>query len=151
MERIVDLKCLVNIALSWVVAARNSWHNCNGFSPNQLVFGYNSVVLDVISASPSTLQKRTNAEMVAASINAMHSARREFVKNESNEKIRRALLNQVRPNKEDNANGDMCILRESIRGAGKEQVLLWRETVSRPWSNTVVLIFEFPSADCKED
>ena len=34
-----DVKCDVATALAWAVAARNSFYNFGGFSPNQLVFG----------------------------------------------------------------------------------------------------------------
>ena len=51
-----DAKCNVHIALAWTVAARNALHNCHGYSPNQLVFGYNPAIPNVFSGAPSQLE-----------------------------------------------------------------------------------------------
>ena len=40
-----ECKCNLDIALAWVVSARNSLSNFSGFSPNHLVFGYNPAVM----------------------------------------------------------------------------------------------------------
>jgi hypothetical protein len=102
-----DCKCDVDTALSWAISARNALHNCHGYSPNQLVFGYNPVLPSVFSDSVSVLENRTSSQLIADNLNAMQSARSEFIKNESNEKIRRALLHQVRhTDVDDLANGD---------------------------------------------
>ena len=34
-----DVKCSLDVALSWALSAKNSLQNFHGFSPNQLVFG----------------------------------------------------------------------------------------------------------------
>ena len=91
-----DAKCDIHTALSWAVAERNALHNFSGYSPNQLVFTYNLSVPNVILNKPPALEGRVNSEIVADNFNAMHSAREEFISIESNEKIRRALLNQIR-------------------------------------------------------
>ena len=108
VQRIVsDTQCNAHIALAWAVAARNALQNYNGFSPNQLVFGYNPAFPNVLDSEPPALEATTSSKIVADNYNAGHAARREFLKNESNEKIRRALSHQVR---EDNVaeleNGD---------------------------------------------
>lgn len=97
VRRIIDdTRCDVQTALSWAVAARNSLHNFSGYSPNQLVFGYNPSLPNVMQNEASALETSTNSELVANHLNAMHSARRDFISIESNERIRRALLHQVR-------------------------------------------------------
>ena len=108
VQRIVsDTQCNTHIALAWAVAARNALQNNKGFSPNQLVFGYNPAFPNVLDSEPPALEDTTSSKIVADNYNAGHAARREFLKNESNEKIRRALSHQVR---EDNVaelrNGD---------------------------------------------
>ena len=41
------------------------------------------------------LENKTKSRMIADNLNAMHNAREDFIKNENNEKLRRALLHQV--------------------------------------------------------
>ena len=97
VQRIVsETKCNTHIALAWAVAAHNALQNNKGFSPNQLVFGYNPVFPNVLDSEPPALEVTTTSEIVADNLNAGHAARREFLKNESSEKIRRALSHQVR-------------------------------------------------------
>lgn len=99
VERIIDDSfCSVEIALSWAVCARNALHNFSGFCPNQLVFGRNPSFPNVFDSKPPALEERTNSEVVAQNLNAMNSARREFIRNESDDRVRRALLRQVRDN-----------------------------------------------------
>ena len=90
-----DAKCNVHTALAWTVAARNALHNCHGYSPNQLVFGYNPALPNVFSGAPPQLES-SSSEIVAQHLTAMHAARADFLKNESNEKIKRALKHQIR-------------------------------------------------------
>ena len=91
-----DTGCNVDIALSWAVSAKNALSNTHGFSPNQLVFGYNPVTPNVLDANPPMLENATTSHIVADNLNAMHRARQEFLRNESDEKVRRALLHRVR-------------------------------------------------------
>ena len=49
-----------------------------------------------MESEPPALEDTTNSKIVADNYNAGHAARREFLKNESDEKIRRALSHQVR-------------------------------------------------------
>ena len=51
---------------------------------------------NVIVGDGPLLEKRTKSRMIAENLNAMHAARVDFIKNESNEKLRRALLHQLR-------------------------------------------------------
>ena len=97
VQRVMDdSKCNVETALAWAVAARNSLHNFSGYSPNQLVFGSNPSFPNVLDCSPPALEGRSNSQIIADNLNAMHIARKEFLRSESDEKIRRALLHQIR-------------------------------------------------------
>ena len=91
-----DTNCNLLTALAWAVSSRNSLHNYMGFSPNQLVFGRNPVFPSVLDESPTVIEMKCHTKVVADNINAMFSARKEFLKNESSEKIRRALLHNIR-------------------------------------------------------
>ena len=113
VQRIMsDTKCNVHIALSWAVAARNALQNYNGFSPNQLVFGRNPAIPNVLECDPPALEGVTSSQIVADNLNAMNAAWQGHVNNDSNARIKRALLNQVR---EDNVaelkNGDSVVYK----------------------------------------
>ena len=78
-----------------------------GYSPNQLVFGFNPVLPSIFDGELPVIENRTTSKIVTDNLNAMHNARTNFLKNESCEKIRRALLYQVRSTDvEDLINGD---------------------------------------------
>ena len=47
-----DCKCDVEVALAWAMSARNALSNNSGFSPNQLVFGYNPAIPSVHDSIP---------------------------------------------------------------------------------------------------
>ena len=88
-----------NTALRWVVCARNCLMNNGGFSPNQLVFGKNPILPNLMgeeSSSPASLENGTEEGMVRETLNAMHKAREVFIKNEACNKLRIALKKKVR-------------------------------------------------------
>lgn len=91
-----DCACDVEVALAWAVAARNSLLNNHGFSPNQLVFGFNPAFPNVYQSDLPALESPSASQVVADNLNAMHRAREEFIKMESNERIKRALRHNVR-------------------------------------------------------
>ena len=89
----------LNLALKWVVSARNSLINNGGFSPNQLVFGKNPSMPNLMgdnTSSPASREGESEVNIVRENLNAMHKARETFVRNESCNKIRIALNKRVR-------------------------------------------------------
>ena len=117
VEKIMaDTEGDVDVALAWAVAARNALANFSGYSPNQLVFGYNPVLPNVISDKPPALEEVTASKMVRENLNAMHVARNEFLRLESNEKLRRALRSNVRSTLSENVvNGDEVFYKRNDR------------------------------------
>ena len=91
-----DSSCDVRIALAWAVSARNALTNNHGYSPNHLVFGQNPVFPNVLNSELPAMEKRTDSQIVADNLNAMHRAREDFIKAESSERIKRALSHNVR-------------------------------------------------------
>ena len=91
-----DVKCEVQVALAWAVYARNSYYNNSGFSPNQLVFGFNPGMPDIYNSKLPGLENVTSSEIVLRNLEAQRLAKAEFVKFDSCEKIRRALRHNVR-------------------------------------------------------
>lgn len=109
-----DTGCDLEVALAWAVSARNALQNNHGYSPNQLVFGFNPVLPSMCENKPPALEGRTTSRVVADNLNAMHKAREEFVRMESNERIQRALSHQVRPSMlEDMKNGDSVFYKRA--------------------------------------
>ena len=91
-----DVGCDTETALAWAVSAKNCLQNVYGFSPNQLVLSQNVTLPNVIDSEPPALESHTSCDLVRQNLNAMHSAREQFVKAESSDKIKRALLKNVR-------------------------------------------------------
>jgi len=91
-----DVGCDTETALAWAVSAKNYLQNVYGFSPNQLVLSQNVTLPNVIDSEPPALESHTSCDLVRQNLNAMHSAREQFVKAESSDKIKRALLKNVR-------------------------------------------------------
>ena len=102
-----DVKCSFETALAWAVSAKNALQNVYGFSPNQLVFGYNVNLPSVLSSQLPALDPVCSSDLVRKNLNAIHRARENFVKAESSERIMKALRHQVRTySEEEFTNGD---------------------------------------------
>ena len=92
----------LTIALMWVVSAKNCLVNNGGFSPNQLVFGKNPSLPNLMgeeSSNPASRERGLEESIIRDALNAMHKAREVFIKNESCNKIRIALNKKVREHK----------------------------------------------------
>ncbi|CAL4061416.1 unnamed protein product [Meganyctiphanes norvegica] len=111
---IFDVKCDIRMALAWAVSARNAYDNNSGFSPNQLVFGFNPAIPDIFHNKLPGFEEVTSSEIVRRNLNALHVARHEFVKVESDERIRRALRHNVRNTEvKDLHNGDAVFYKRN--------------------------------------
>ena len=97
MEKVLsDVGCSLEVALAWCLSAKNALLNSYGYSPNQLVFGYNPNFPSVIDNKLPALQGVMSSKLIASHLNALHAARRKFIKTEADEKLRRALRHQTR-------------------------------------------------------
>ena len=96
MKTIEDCKCDREIALAWAVSAKNALQNQGGYSPNQMVLGCNVNLPSVVTDMPPALEPSTCSEIVRQNLNALHSARKNFISAESSERIRRALNHKTR-------------------------------------------------------
>ena len=57
VDRILeDVNCSIEVALAWVLNAKNSLKNVFGYSPNQLVFGKNPNLPTAIGSEPPALE-----------------------------------------------------------------------------------------------
>ena len=91
-----DVNCDTDIALAWAVAARNAYYNNSGYSPNQLVLGFNPSMPTVYNSNPPGLKRVSSSELIAKMNEARRVAMEEFVKFDSCERIKRALSSNVR-------------------------------------------------------
>ena len=95
-KTIEDVKCDPETGLAWALASKNALLNKGGYSPNQLVFGHNGNLPSVVTDLPPALESSTSSDIVKENLQAIHAARTNYIKAESNEKIRRALRHNVR-------------------------------------------------------
>ena len=92
-----DTKSSIQIALAWAVAARNAFLNKSGFSPNQLVFGFNPHFPNIYDSNlPASSLEDASTEIIRKNSAARDKAREVFIKYEANERIRKALRHNVR-------------------------------------------------------
>ena len=104
-----DAKCDAAMALAWSVSAKNALLNSEGFSPNQLVFGFNPNLPSVVSDLPPALSKTTSSDIVRKNLESLHTARANFIKAESSERIKRALRHKTRTYANVEYNRNHCI------------------------------------------
>jgi hypothetical protein len=102
---ISDVNCDVHVALSWAISARNALSNYSGFSPNQLVFGFNPALPNVFINEPPALEPIETSKMVRDNLQAMHAARESFIRVEASEKLTRALKHNIRATVADDIHG----------------------------------------------
>ena len=72
----------LEIALQWVINAKNSLSNVHGFSPYQLVFVMNPRLPNVLSNRPPALEGLSESKIVASNLRSMHKASKAFIKSE---------------------------------------------------------------------
>ena len=92
-----ESSCDLEMAIHWCVSAHNSLCNVYGFSPNQLVFGRNPLFPSVHHDRPPAQNEVTASKLISENLKALHAARESFLRQESCERLRRALARQVRP------------------------------------------------------
>ena len=93
---IANNHCEVDIALAWAVSVRKSLDNHSGFSPNQFVFGAKPAFPNFFTSKIPALKPVSASDLVRETLNAMQSARVQFLKFESLEKVKTALEHNTR-------------------------------------------------------
>jgi len=102
-----DAACDADVALAWACSAKNALQNHGGYSPNQLVFGYNVNLPTVLTDRLPALETTTSSEIIRSNLEAIHSARKNYIEAENSDKIRRALKHKTRVySEEDYQTGD---------------------------------------------
>ena len=96
LKTMEDTHCSIETALMWSVTAKNTLANVYGFSPSQLVFGRNGSFPSVIHDKLPALDNNFSTEYMRKNLDVLHSARENYVKAESSDKLRRALRLKTR-------------------------------------------------------
>ena len=88
MEKVLlDVKCSLDVALAWCLSAKNSLLNSYGYSPNELVFGYNPNFPSVLNNQLPVQNGVTSRELIASHLNSLQAARKRFIETEADEKL----------------------------------------------------------------
>ena len=103
--------------------AKNSMQMVYGFSPNQLVFGINPTLPNIMNEGLPALEGKTFSETLAKHLDALHAARKAFTESENSERIRKALQKKICTNNTVYQNGDLVWYRrkdgDRATGPGK--------------------------------
>ena len=89
-EVLLEVKYSLDVALAWCLNAKYSLLNSYGYSPNQLVFGYNPSFPSVLNNQLPAQNGVTSSELIASHLNSLHAARKRFIETEVDEKLQRA-------------------------------------------------------------
>ena len=95
-KTIEEEKCDPEIALAWAISAKNALHNNSGYSPNELIFGYNVNSPSVLTDKLPALEPHTTSDMVRIMQNARHTAMKNHIEVDASDKIRKALRAKTR-------------------------------------------------------
>ena len=75
MEKVLaDVSCSLDVTLAWTLSAKNALVNSCGYSPGQLVFGYNPNFPPVCHNELSALKDIASTKLIASHLNSLHSA-----------------------------------------------------------------------------
>ena len=85
-------------ALLWAFNAKNSLENQFGYSPFQLHIGKNPRLLSATCDGPPALENDSLSKNFVKHVNAMFSAREEFVKLQSSSSLKKAIKSKVQTN-----------------------------------------------------
>ena len=86
----------LDTALAWACTAKNTLSNVYGYSPYQLVLGQNPRLPNIIEDPPPTWEVKSMSKKLTEHLTALHATRKEFVKTESCEKLKKALKHRIR-------------------------------------------------------
>ena len=124
MNKIInDTQCSLDLALCWVLNAKNSLQNTAGFSQFQLVLGRNPKRPSTLSDNLPALSMKPSSEVLQDDLNPLNSAIRAFIASEKNEKIKRILCHNIRTSAERKyVTGDNVFIKEKTKMNGVDQV-----------------------------
>ena len=98
IEKLMGEGHKLEVAVPWVMYAKNCLSNSEGFSPCQLTFGYNPTIPSVLNSTLPALGPREGlfSEELQNILALMRDVRMSYVHAESSQKLRRAILKKTR-------------------------------------------------------
>ena len=111
------------VLLGWANMAKNSMAMVYGYSSNQLVFGCNPKLPNIVNGGLPALEGKTFSETLAKHLNVLHDARRAFIESENSERIRKALSRKICTNNTVYENGDIVWYRRRNKWMGPGKVV----------------------------
>ena len=111
------------VALHWACNAKNCLQMYSGLSSYQLVYGKNPDLPSNLVNNAPALEGRTNSELFAENLTALHAAREAHLKAESDMRLKKALRHNVRATGDIKNLGDMVYFKRmedrGWRGPGR--------------------------------
>ena len=89
-KTIKDTYCYLETAVAWAINTKKECMNNNDFPPNHLVFSKNGNYPSIETDLPPALENKTFSKLVQENLNTLHSARENFIKTESSEKLKKS-------------------------------------------------------------
>ena len=86
----------LSTALAWACTAKNTLTNVYGYSPYQLVLGQNPRLPNILEDAPPAWEVKSMSKRLTEHLTALHATRKQFIKTESCEKIKKALKHRIR-------------------------------------------------------
>ena len=83
------------VLLAWANMAKNSMQMVYGCSPNQLVFGVNPKLPNILTKGIPALQGRTFSETLATHLDTLSAAKKAFMESENSSRLRKALRSKI--------------------------------------------------------
>lgn len=93
---IYDTNCNLPVAVAWANNAKNSLQTVHGFSPAQLVLGFNPHLPSIYTDKPPALSAERYPDIIENHLKALRKGREAFIQAQNSAKIRRALNSKIR-------------------------------------------------------
>ena len=110
-------------AFLWALNAKNSLDNHLGFSSFQLHIGMNPVLPSATRDAPPSYDNTSKSKSFVSHLNAMMSAREQFIKAEASYSLKTALKSRVYPRGADITEGDRIYYKKND---GKGKNVIWQ-------------------------
>src|SRR6201990_1259824 len=99
MRKMKEEGCNKETCLLWSVGAKNWLLDKGGYTPNQLVFGRNGKLPNNTDEERSVGVTGNESEQLRETIEGIHKAREAHVKQEAEDRVKRAMKGQIREHK----------------------------------------------------
>lgn len=96
IEKLLEEGTSLENAVCWAISAKNALVNVSGYSPNQLVFGRNPNIPNILNSELPALEPCRYQDKLQETIKGMNDARKAFIHSEADERLKRAVKKKTR-------------------------------------------------------